>query len=308
MENSKISIIIRTYNEEKHIGKLLAEVSQQRDVGELEIVIVDSGSQDETIEIVRNFDTQIVTISPEDFSFGYSLNKGIDKAIGEICVIVSAHCHPSDDLWLKSLIAPFSNNQVMMTYGNQRGAEETKFSEQRLFGKLFGEETILDDQVPFANNANSAIRRSFWQNYRFNEAVTGFEDLDWAKHVRHEGFKISYIAEALVYHVHDETWAQIYNRYFREAYAYKEIYPNEHFTFFEFVYVCAFSILQDWYVAVNRKQFMRSFTEIIFFRSLQYFATYKAYKLRGSPLSDLKRKLYYPVSSRFGMIKTRQNR
>ena len=138
--------------------------------------------------------------------------------------------------------------------------------------------------------------------------VTGFEDLDWAKHVRHEGFKISYIAEALVYHVHDETWAQIYNRYFREAYAYKEIYPNEHFTFFEFVYVCAFSILQDWYVAVNRKQFMRSFTEIIFFRSLQYFATYKAYKLRGSPLSDLKRKLYYPVSSKFGMIKTRQNR
>ena len=68
MEELKISVIIRTYNEEKHIGKLLAEITQQRIASEVEVIIVDSGSQDETIEIARNFDTEIISISLCDVS------------------------------------------------------------------------------------------------------------------------------------------------------------------------------------------------------------------------------------------------
>ncbi len=103
------SIIIRAYNEEKHIGKLLAGIREQS-LKNIQIILVNSGSTDRTIEIANQFDVQVVHIAPQEFSFGRSLNTGISHATADILVFASAHVYPVYPDWLEHLIAPFSED------------------------------------------------------------------------------------------------------------------------------------------------------------------------------------------------------
>ena len=89
------SIIIRTLNEERYLPELLAKISEQHTVlTDQEIVVVDSGSTDSTIEIASSYGCRITHISQEEFTFGRSLNVGCDYAEGDIFVFISGHCIP----------------------------------------------------------------------------------------------------------------------------------------------------------------------------------------------------------------------
>ena len=72
---NRCSVIIRAYNEENHIRKLLQGILAQT-VKDVEIILVDSGSTDKTVEIAGEFPVKVIHINPEDFTFGYSLNRG----------------------------------------------------------------------------------------------------------------------------------------------------------------------------------------------------------------------------------------
>ena len=78
----KVSIVVRAYNEIKHIGILLTGISQQNYAAE--VILVDSGSTDGTVEAAENFGATVVKIKPEDFSFGHALNIGCENASGDI--------------------------------------------------------------------------------------------------------------------------------------------------------------------------------------------------------------------------------
>lgn len=84
-----VSLIIRCYNEEKHIGRLLSGVMQQQGI-DYEIIIVDSGSTDATVSIAQRYPIQLISIDPQNFSFGRSLNLGCQQASGEYLVFASA--------------------------------------------------------------------------------------------------------------------------------------------------------------------------------------------------------------------------
>ena len=86
----KLSIVIRCYNEEEHIGRLLSGIMQQT-VKDVEVVIVDSGSTDATLSIASRYPVRVVHIAPQEFSFGRSLNRGCAAATGDILVFASAH-------------------------------------------------------------------------------------------------------------------------------------------------------------------------------------------------------------------------
>ncbi|MEX0796835.1 MAG: glycosyltransferase family A protein, partial [Acidimicrobiia bacterium] len=100
------SIVIRCYNEAEHIGKLLSELKRQS-FSDFEIVVVDSGSDDGTLEILQSEDVALEHIRKENFSFGRSLNIGCRAATGEFLVFISAHCYPEHENWLANLIAGF---------------------------------------------------------------------------------------------------------------------------------------------------------------------------------------------------------
>jgi len=221
----KISIIVRCFNEEEHIGRLLIGITQQS-LKNIEILLVDSGSTDATVFIASRFPVKFVYISPDEFSFGRALNKGCQDAQGDFLVFISAHCWPVYPDWLEQLLKPFTDENVALVYGKQRGNEMTKFSEHQIFRTWFPEKSELSQNHPFCNNANCAIRREIWEKMPYNEDLTGLEDIDWAKRALDSGYSIAYSAEAEITHVHQETPERIFNRYFREAIALKTIFPH----------------------------------------------------------------------------------
>jgi glycosyltransferase involved in cell wall biosynthesis len=112
----KCSIVIRSYNEEKHIGRLLTGILKQS-VKDLEIILVDSGSTDATTAIASRYPVRIISIDPEEFTFGRSLNIGCREAEGEFIVISSAHIYPMYADWLERMLSPFEDSKVALVYG-----------------------------------------------------------------------------------------------------------------------------------------------------------------------------------------------
>lgn len=215
----KASILIRTYNETKHISNLLDAIARQRE-RDYEIILVDSGSTDDTLAIAKSGVDRLVEIPSRDFTFGYSLNAGCRVATGECVVIISAHAIPTSSRWLEELLRPFEDPTVAMTYGRHIGARTTKFSEGRDFAVLFPEHEHAPRPYPYyALNANAAIRRALWQQQPFEERLTGLEDIAWARVAYEQGLRIIYASKAAVEHIHEERWSQVYNRYRREAVA-----------------------------------------------------------------------------------------
>lgn len=220
---TETSIVIRSFNEADYIGDVLEAVEAQ-DYRDFETILVDSGSTDGTLEIAEEYVDKIEFVSPKNFTFGYSCNVGCEAASGTFVSFLSAHAIPTDDQWLGTLIQNLRDDQVAMTYSNQVGAAETKFSEQRLFDTLFPDERRRQTPPEYwANNASSAIKKQLWERHQFDEYLTGHEDIEWAKHFMDNGYVVVYEPDACVYHIHDETWEQVYNRFEREAIADVEI-------------------------------------------------------------------------------------
>ena len=213
------SIIIRTRNEEKHLGNLLKALGKQH-YQSFEVIVVDSASTDRTAEIAKGFKAQVIDIESRDFTFGYSLNIGSKAAQGKFLVYISAHVLPENDFWLENLIAPLKEDGVAMTYGRQSGVASSKFSEKNDFKRLFSPKAD-NPNVPtyYANNANSALKKNLWEKRQFDEFLFGLEDIDWARAITQENYQIRYVPEAAIYHIHSESWAQVFNRYRREAIA-----------------------------------------------------------------------------------------
>jgi glycosyltransferase involved in cell wall biosynthesis len=289
----KVSVVIRCYNEEEHIGRLLSGILQQT-VQNVEIIIVDSGSIDATVSIASRYPVKIVSIKPEEFSFGRSLNLGCAEASGEFIVIASAHVYPVYIDWLENLLSPFKDPDVAIVYGKQRGDKSARYTEQQIYRKWFPEESAGPQAHPFCNNANAAIRRTMWQNLPYNEDLTGLEDLDWAKRVVDLGKKIVYSAEAEIIHVHNETPFKIFNRYKREAIAFKRIYPQEKFNFKDFLKLLTANVFTDYYHALKDKVFMKSLLSIPGFRFIQFWGTYSGFGQRGDMPQMLRNRFYYP--------------
>ena len=217
------SVLVRTFNEEKHLPKLLEGLATQS-YRDYEIVFVASGSYDRTRDIAARHTDRILRIDSSDFTYGYSLNVGMEACVGQFVAIVSAHTKPLNNDWLGNLIAPLREENTAMVYGRQLGWEATKFSEAIDLRRTFGSKPkLLKPPNFFANNANSAILRDLWQTHRFDEALPGLEDIEWAKYWMERGLHVKYEPQAALYHIHEENWPQVRRRFYREAVAGKMI-------------------------------------------------------------------------------------
>ena len=288
-----ISIVIRAHNEEKHIDRLLQGISQQTQK-DPEIILVDSGSSDHTLDIASKYPVKIVHIQPEEFTFGFSLNRGISQAQGDLVVVASAHVYPVYPDWLERLVAPFTDPHVALTYGKQRGNSLNKFSEGQIFQHWYPNHTQLHQPYPFCNNANAAIRRSLWQDQPYDETLPGLEDLEWANRIMARGYAISYVAEAEVVHVHEETPAMVFNRYRREAMAFKRLFPQERYNLWHLFHNLTTNITSDIWQASRQRKLAVHFGEIFRFRWMQFWGTYRGYRQSGPLTWQLRQTFYYP--------------
>ncbi len=289
-----ISIIIRTYNEAKFLNKSLGFVSQQEIDEDYELIIVDSGSTDETLDIAKSYTKNIIPIKKEDFSFGRSLNYGCTVAKGKILVFISAHCIPYNRMWLKNLVEPLKNLDVVLCYGRQIGNELSKFSENQVFAKYFPEEKKDEQGGFYCNNANSAIKKEFWEKRQFDENLTGLEDMDWAKYFYNQGYKIVYCPESIIYHIHEESWRKVLIRYEREAYALKEIMPEIHFNILDMIRAIFKGLFNDIKSGFKKGIFIGKLPEIFLFRICQFYGAYRGNHIHRKLSKEKKQNYFYP--------------
>ncbi|MDP1546665.1 MAG: glycosyltransferase family 2 protein [Anaerolineales bacterium] len=286
------SIIIRAYNEEKYIGRLLEGIRQQT-ISDVEIILVDSGSTDATISIAESFGAKVVLIPSAEFTFGRSLNLGIKSAARELIVIASAHVYPVYPDWLETLLRPFQDAQVALTYGKQRGTEGSKYSEHQIFHQWYPDAGNLNQATAFCNNANAAIRKNLWDVHPYDETLTGLEDLEWGKWAQGQGHKIAYIAEAEIVHIHNETPRGVYNRYRREAMALRRIYPEAHFNLYDFLRLTITNILSDLWHAARERVLLKSISSIFWFRFMQFHGTRIGHRETSLVTPQLRETFYY---------------
>ena len=161
MKDPETSIVIRTRNEERHLGRLLEAIREQTYTA-WEILLVDSGSTDATLEVAHRYipESHIHHIAPHEFTYGRSLNLGCRQARGRYLVFVSAHTYPVNNTWLSNLVRPFDDPMVAMVYGRQRGVAFSRLSEERDLERMFGVTSKVLIDEPFGHNANSAVRRA----------------------------------------------------------------------------------------------------------------------------------------------------
>jgi rhamnosyltransferase len=212
-----VSIVIRTKDEAEYIGETLKRVQDQGFSGSYEIVVVDSGSTDATLDIVSQYDVNLIQIPQREFSYGRSLNIGASCGEGRYVVNLSAHALPVDKNWLTNLIAGFEDHNVAGIYGRQLSdgslnpfealQNELFFCETRVTFNV--KNTKMLKQSHFSNS-NCAIRKGVWESLKFNEDVPYAEDTLWQRDVINAGFSIVYVPDAAVYHTHN---INIYNTY-----------------------------------------------------------------------------------------------
>ena len=196
----KVSIIIRTINEESWIGKCISAIKKQS-ISNYEIIIVDSGSTDSTIQIAQLF-KEVKVVKINKYLPGFALNEGIKQSVGKYIVMLSAHCIPCNENWIEILISNLFEDNVAGVYGKQL---PVAFSDPRDVSDLyitFGDDKRVQKKDSFFHNANSAIKRSIWVSHPFKNEVTNIEDRIWGKEVTELGFNIIYEPNAPVYHYH----------------------------------------------------------------------------------------------------------
>lgn len=289
-----VSVIIRTLNEERYLEELLEAIdSQVHPDFDVEVVLVDSGSTDSTLEIAERFGCRITHIDKREFTFGRSLNLGCEFAQGGTLVFISGHCIPCSPNWLTSLIAPLSEG-CDYVYGRQIARDTTKFSEKQVFHKYFPSESRIPQVGFFCNNANAAIRRDQWERHRFNEELTGCEDMHLARLIVDQGGAIGYCADAAIFHIHDESWRSLLIRYEREAVALHKILPEVQISFLDMVRFIFVGIVKDFRRAIQFGVFWREAVSICMFRTMQYFGAYRGNHVNRQISQATKMKYFYP--------------
>lgn len=202
-----IGVVIRTLDEARLIGTCLDTLGRQRTGLELDVLVVDSGSKDDTLSIARSRGARTFELAPGEFDYSSSLNAGIERVAGDLVLVLSAHAVPVDEHWVARMTAPFADSQVAGVSGRQLPWEDAPWREVLRLAEQFGEErhvfTAESGGEPLFSNAASCIRRDAWLERPFT--LPAAEDLDWARRVVAAGHSIVYEPGAAVYHSHLES-------------------------------------------------------------------------------------------------------
>lgn len=193
----KVSVVVRTANSEENIGRVLEAVAAQS-FEDHELVVVDSGSTDGTLEIMGHYPHTFVDYSGREFTYSGSLNAGISAARGEFIVCVSSHCVPLGGEWLGSLVGAMeADGRLAGAWGplifgageapDDEGAVETMDLEDFYRRPNYG-----------LQNSNSIIRRELWEERHFSMEVPTCEDQVWAHHFLRRGYLTAQVRGAPV--------------------------------------------------------------------------------------------------------------
>jgi len=223
-----VSIILLTKNAGGIFPRTLEAVLGQEVSYPFEVVVIDSGSDDGTVEAARRYPVRLHQIRPEEFGHGRTRNLGARLAEGRYLVYLTQDALPATRSWLRKLVANLEGEDgVAGAFGGQlpqEGADPFQvyflrrtYHDRRMV-KALGNKRLTLENV-FFSNVNSVIRKEVWQQHPFDEGLIMSEDQAWAKSVLQAGYRLVYDPEAAVYHSHNYGLGDIFRRNFDSGYS-----------------------------------------------------------------------------------------
>jgi rhamnosyltransferase len=206
------TVVVRAKDKEETIESALRGLREQ--TVEPEIILVDSGSTDKTIEIARPYCDQVITIPAEAFTYGRALNLGAAHAKGEVVFALSAHCVPPSAEWIEVSLNAYTDDNVAGTWGPPNWPDGSPLSGPAKFSLT---DIGSDATWGFSNHASS-WRKQVWEQFPFDEQLIACEDKEWMQRVLSAGFSL-YADPRLVVaasHRRDAGLRSLYRRVHRE--------------------------------------------------------------------------------------------
>jgi rhamnosyltransferase len=220
---SDVTILIRSKNEEELLPRCLDMLFGQVTQFSFDVLLIDSGSTDQTVAIARRYaGVAVREIDPCSFNYGTTLNEGNRLARGRYVVSLSAHCVPADEHWLQRLVEPLEGDPTLgATLGRQIPWPWCDPVERVFLRNTFGDGDSLvnhheldsDPLKVLFSNANSCFRRELALAFPFPE-LPWAEDRVWAHTILRAGYRLAYVSRSVVYHSHRRT----IRGYFRTGY------------------------------------------------------------------------------------------
>ena len=244
MNTPSVSIVIPTKNAGSEFDQVLGMLSKQELDVTPEIVVVDSGSEDETKEICHRYPVQFHQIDPAEFGHGRTRNLGVSLSTGDIVCLLTQDALPSDPHIIRNLIRHFERDDVAGVVGRQIPRPDASLlttlsvnnwvlaSPEVHVSQITSQDTF-EQSSPYEqylacvfDNVCSAIRRSVWERIPFPDVVFS-EDLEWGYRVLRSGYAIVYEPDAAVYHSHDRPIVYQFHRTRIDHYRLAELFGLE---------------------------------------------------------------------------------
>jgi rhamnosyltransferase len=273
-----VSVVIRALNEAQFLPKCLSQIQSQQLNLPFEIILVDSGSCDETVVIANSFGCKVVHIDQAEFSFGRALNVGIEQAAYSIIVAISAHCIPVGKRWLGRLVAPLLNGTSEMAYGSHLAGRGSRSSEINYFHEKFCHCSGLKTK-PLLNNGNSAFLRQLWATRPFNELLPAQEDMEFALwHMTQVQAKLYFCSQSKVLHYHNDRNKTLFKRLYRELSVEFYLGQKNLPQMLKFFVMVPFFVAKDLTTSYKKGVMRRAFKGIFAFRAVQAAAYVQAFR------------------------------
>ncbi len=217
------SILVLAKNEAGNVQHCLDAVFSQETSSSFEVIFIDSGSTDGTVDLARKYPVKIHQITTAEFHHSRTRNLAATMASGEYLVYLAADAFPTGPQWLLSLLDNFRDESVGAVYGRHIPKPSSKMERQHALGSLYGPERIVKNRSSrerlgyryyHFSTVNAAIRKSAWEATRFPDELRVFEDVAIAKRLLDQEWTIVYEPKAMVYHSHDYPARTLFRRYF----------------------------------------------------------------------------------------------
>lgn len=223
----KASVVIPSYNAGEAFGPVLDMLARQSCDFAYDVLVVDSGSRDQTCDLVRRYadrGIRLETIPNSEFQHGRTRNYAISQTEGEYVAVLTQDARPKDEHWLANLVGGFAKGpRVAGVIGRHEAYPEHDPFTRRDMKEHFDQLALmspvvsLDVGLPswihpgsvpwwatlmFYSDNNSAMARAVWKEIPYPEVEWG-EDQVWAFEMLKLGFQKAYVDDAVVYHSHE---------------------------------------------------------------------------------------------------------
>jgi rhamnosyltransferase len=236
------TVVVLTYNGERYLRELLEATGRQRIDGAFEILVIDSGSTDATLDIVADFpEVRLIRIPNEEFGHGRTRNFAAHEARGRYVAYLTHDAVPASDRWLYELLKPFElTDRVAAVMGSQVPRPQCfpllKYEINGVFagfGPGFGTTLFYDDDfitdegvrnaVTFYSDVNSAARRDVLTGPVPYREVSYAEDQLFGRDVIAAGLIKAYAPRAAVVHSNDLSLPEYDERMAEETMGLREV-------------------------------------------------------------------------------------